>query len=79
MTEELLLMAGFEPCPTPPPGWCQRFGAIYTRLLPKGRAYVRCLPEQTGLVEGFVGDWTQPLAYCRGLIRTPEQLLFLLS
>ncbi|MDO7875715.1 hypothetical protein Q5H93_13300 [Hymenobacter sp. ASUV-10] len=79
MTEELLLTAGFEPCPTPPPGWCQRFGTIYTSLLPRGRAYVRCLTGQAGLVEGFVGDCAQPLAYCRGLIRTPEQLLLLLA
>lgn len=79
MTEELLLAAGFEVCPVPPSGWCQGFGTIYTRLLPKGRAYVRCLPGQAGMVEAFVGDWKQPLAYCRGLIRTPEQLLFMLT
>jgi hypothetical protein len=79
MTEELLLAAGFEPCPVPPAGWCHRLGAIYTRLLPQGRAYVRCLASQAGLVEAFIGDWAQPLAYCRGLVRNPEQLLLLLG
>lgn len=79
MTEELLLAAGFEPCAEPPTGWCPRLATIYTRLLPQGRAYVRCPPGPTGLVEAFVGEWAQPLAYCRGLVGNAQQLLFLLG
>jgi hypothetical protein len=79
MTEELLLSNGFEQCPAPPPGWSHRTGTIYTCVLPKGRAYVRCLPDQPGMVEAFVGEWTAPLAYCRGLIRNVEQLRWLLA
>jgi hypothetical protein len=79
MNEELLRAAGFEPCLTPPPGWTNQEETVYTRLLPKGQAYVRCLPDVPGMVEAFVGNWQQPMAYCRGAVRNVEQLLWLLS
>jgi hypothetical protein len=79
MTEAQLREAGFEPCPEPPPGWEQPPMAVYTRLLPKGRAYVRCLPDVPNLVEAFIGHWRQPLAYCRGQVPNAEKLLWLLS
>jgi len=79
MNEELLQASGFEPCAAPPPGWGNKAGTIYTRMLPQGRAYVRCLPDGPGMVEAFVGSWKQPDAYCRGKVQNVEQLLWLLA
>lgn len=77
MSPEQLTAAGFRPCEAPNPFWPgDIFAPLYMRRLPQGSTlYVHCPLEHPDEVLAFVGDWSRPLRYCRGVIGNMSQLL----